>query len=327
MTAGQVLIQTFESPLLKNNPLNDPHLRKLAIYLPPGYETSNQSYPVVFLLPAFAGKGVMMLNPEAFGESMDERLDRLITSGQIKPLIAVMPDCFTYYGGSQYLDSSALGPYESHVITELVPYIKNNFRVAVHPTSWAVAGHSSGGYGALCLAMRHPEVFGISACHSGDMGFEYLYLPDFPQAMLALEKNGGLESFMKKFYALNKKDSASFLCLNIIAMAAAYSPNGVNIDLPFNLQTGELLPEIWKKWLSQDPVRLIEQHQDAIKKLKIFLDCGLKDEFRLYAGSRMFSARLKQLGIEHIYEEFEDSHMKISYRFDRSLQFISENMV
>ncbi len=327
---GQILIDSFESTILKTNPLNDPHRRKLVIYLPPDYQHSDKQYPVLFLLSGFTGKGLMMLNHEAFSEAIDERLNRLISRKQIQEMIVVMPDCFTYYGGSQYLNSVALGQYETHFIQELVPYIKNKFRVKTARTAWALAGHSSGGYGALILGMRHPEIFGIAACHSGDMGFEYCYQPDFPEVMIELEKSGGITQFMQKFYALKKKGGKSFLTLNILAMAAAYSPNLQTkpqcFDLPFDLKTGEILPTIWEKWLALDPVRMSTHYVEQLKSLKLFIDCGLQDEFRLYAGSRMFSERLKQLQIPHTYEEFEDSHMKISYRYDRSLQFISENL-
>jgi len=329
MTEGHILIESFESQVLKENPLKDPYSRKLVIYLPPDYAHSNRKYPVLFLLSGFTGKGVMMLNREAFSEAIDEKLNRLMASKQIKPMIVVMPDCFTYYGGSQYLDSEAVGQYETYLTQELVPYIKNKFRVEMDRKAWAIAGKSSGGYGALVLAMRHPEIFGIAACHSGDMGFEYCYQPDFPQALIELEKNGGITEFMKKFYALKKKDSRHFLTLNIIAMAAAYSPNPHNkppfIDLPFNLKTGEIQPAVWEKWLAWDPVRMISHYSEQLKLVKLFMDCGIKDEFRLYAGSRMLAERLKKLGIPYTYEEFEDTHMKISYRYDRSLQFISDN--
>ncbi len=328
MTTGQVVIHSFESQILKKNPLKDPHVRKLALYLPPGYGKSDKEYPVLFLLPGFSGSGFMMLNREAFSEAIDEKLNRLIASGKIKPMVVVMPDCFTYYGGSQYLDSAALGHYESHLTKELVPYIKKNYRVKADRNAWAVAGKSSGGYGSLIMAMRHSDIFSIAVCHSGDLGFEYCYQPDFPQVMIELEKCGGIPQFMKKFYGLKKKNGNSFMTLNIIAMAAAYSPNLKNksphIDLPFNLKTGEILPKIWQKWLAWDPVHMCADYKKELKRVKLFVDCGTQDEFRLYAGARIFSARLKKLGIPHVYEEFDDTHMKINYRYDRSLEFISK---
>jgi len=330
MTKGCIVIDTFESTCLKNNPLKDPFIRNLIIYLPPDYVRSKQDYPVLFLLSGFSGKGIMFLNQEAFSESIDERLNRLIQTNRIEPMIVVMPDCFTYYGGSQYRNSHATGNYETYLVNELVPYVKKNYRVKDNRSHWAIAGKSSGGYGALTIAMRHCDIFGILACHSGDMGFEYCYQPDFPQTMIEIEKQGGILEFMQKFYTLPKKDSNSFLALNIIAMAAAYSSNKKIcphfIDFPFDLKTGELRSDVWQKWLNCDPIHMLNSYENAVRQLKIFIDCGIKDEYRLYAGSRIFSAKLKKYNIDHVYEEFNDTHMKINYRYDRSLEFISESM-
>lgn len=327
MGQGRVILETIESAILKKNPLKDPHQRQLAIYLPPRYEV-NRSYPVIFLLPGFASKNITLLNREPFSEAIDEKMDKLIAAGTIQPMIIIIPDCFTYYGGSQYRNSEAFGNYESYLIQEIVPYVKSKFKLSLSPTQWAIMGKSSGGYGALSLGLRYPEIFGIVACHSGDMGFEYCYLPDFPEAMLTLEKAGGIPAFMKKFYTSPKKSTAYFLTLNILAMAAAYSPNLQQapyfFDLPFYLHTGEINQDIWQQWLRCDPIRLIDEHPSALQQLKIYLDCGRQDEYRLYAGSRILSAKLQGLGIDHCYEEFDDGHRHTHYRYERSLQFISE---
>lgn len=330
MSKSQIILELYSSEILKNNSLQDPYQRKIAIYLPPNYADSGQEYPVLFLLAGFPSSGFMALNQQPFAESFDQRMDRLISSGQIKPMIVVMPDCATYYGGSQYLDSAATGNYQTHIINELVPYIQQKFRSLKHPQAWAVMGKSSGGYGALVLGMRYPNIFGLVACHSGDMGFEYCYQPDFPPAMLQIEKSGGVQEFIRDFYAMPKKTSVGFLTMNILAMAAAYSPNAANspvlFDLPFDAKTGELQAAVWNKWLAWDPVRMIDGHQAALRQLKLFIDCGIKDEYRLYAGARMFSQRLQELAISHVYEEFPDSHSGLSYRYDVSLQFIADNL-
>lgn len=327
MLKGQMHQIPFESDCLKNNPLNDSFIRNLIIYLPPHYENKKEDYPVLFLLNGFGGKNISFLNQEAFSESIEQRLNRLILAQQIQPMIVVMPDCFTYYGGSQYRNSAAMGDYETHLIQEIVPYIKSNYRVKQNSKYWAISGKSSGGYGAITLAMKYPDCFGVVGCQSGDMGFEYSYLPDFPQTMLEIEKAGGIIEFMDYFYKLPKKPSSAFLALNIIGMSAAYSPNKNNpphyIELPFDIKTGEIKANIWQQWLACDPIHMIPQYEESLKKLKIFIDCGIKDEFRLYSGARIFSNKLQKLNIDHHYEEFNDTHMKISYRYDRALQFIS----
>ena len=328
MERGIVVLERVESQVLKDNPLGDPHVREVPIYLPPGYESSKERYPTIYVLAGFTGFGRTLLNRRAFSEALDERLDRLIAQGKMRPAIVVMPDCFTRYGGSQYLDSDATGRYETHIVEELVPLIDAKYRTIPEASQRAVMGKSSGGFGSLILGMRHPDVFGIVACHSGDMGFEYCYLPDFPPAMITLEKYGGIQGFLQRFYEKPKKSSEDFLTLNVLAMGACYSPNLKAkphlFDLPFDVKTGELIESVWARWLAWDPVRLVERHESALRKLKIFLDCGTRDEYRLYAGARMFSARLKAKGIGHIYEEFDDTHRELDYRYDRSLPWISE---
>jgi len=328
MPNGRVVIERFESAVLKGNPLGDPYVREIPVYLPPGYDSSRERFPTIYVLTGFTGRGRMLLNRQSFGEALDERLDRLIQKGEIGPAIVVMPDCFTRYGGSQYLDSEATGRYETHLIEELVPFIDSKYRTIPRPEQRAVMGKSSGGYGSLILGMRHPEIFGIVACHSGDMGFEYCYLPDFPPAMIQLEKHGGIEGFLKYFYEKPQKGHEDILTLNVIAMSACYSPNPERephlFDLPFDHKTGELIEDVWERWLDWDPVRLVGHRESALRRLKLFFDCGTKDEFRLYAGARIFSGKLKKMGIEHVYEEFEDTHMEIHYRYDRSLKFISK---
>jgi enterochelin esterase family protein len=327
MSRGRIVIEKFESTCLKANPLGDPHVREIPVYLPPGYEDSGERYPVIYVLTGFTGRGRMLLNRRAFGEALDERLDRLIQTQKMCPAIVVMPDCFTRYGGSQYLDSEATGRYETHIVEELIPFIDSKYRTIPEPEQRAIMGKSSGGFGSLVLGMRHPNVFGVVACHSGDMGFEYCYLPDFPPAMIVLEKHGGCQGFLQQFYGKPKKSPEDFLTLNVLAMAACYSPNSDSkphlFDLPFDLRTGDLIEEIWQRWLAWDPVRLVEQHKSALRKLKIFFDCGTRDEYRLYAGARMLSAKLKGWAIEHVYEEFDDTHRELDYRYDRSLTWIS----
>ena len=107
---GTVKVLRHKSEVLKNNPLNDPFERDLIVYLPPGYdENDDKNFPAVYVLTGFTGRGKMMLNDEAFAPNFPERMNKLIAEEKIKPMIAVLPDCFTHFGGSQYINSSATG--------------------------------------------------------------------------------------------------------------------------------------------------------------------------------------------------------------------------
>ncbi len=118
MTQSQIIIENFHSQSLEGNPLGDPATRRVPVYLPPDFDPE-QGYPSVYLLAAFAARGLKLLNDDLWQENIQERLDRLIASGGIQSMIVVMPDASTRYGGSQYLNSSATGQYEDSIL-ELV---------------------------------------------------------------------------------------------------------------------------------------------------------------------------------------------------------------
>ncbi len=330
MSSGAIIIEAITSDVLRDNPLGDPQVRRVPIYLPPDYDRDRARYPVVFVLAGFAGRGLTFLNDEAWDETLAERMDRLIAEGKVRPMILVMPDCFTRLGGSQYLNSPAVGRYEDHVTQELVACVDQKYRTLADRDHRAVVGKSSGGYGAVILALRHPDVFGLMACHSGDLYFEYCYKPDIIHAIRGLSKFGGLEKFWNEFPTLHPRDHAFNATLNVVAMSACYSPNPAaphGFDLPFDPETGELREDVWQRWLAWDPVRLVDRYADALRTLRlIYLDAGLRDEFNLQYGARIFVSRLKARGIAFVHEEFDDGHFGIQYRYDNSLKAISNAM-
>ncbi len=323
--SGTVKQLILESRLLKGNPLGDPHVRTFPVYLPPGYDDSNDCYPVIYALAGFTGTGLNMAGYSIWEENLPEQLDDLIVNSDCPPAILVMPDCFTYLGGSQYLNSPATGSYEDYLTSEVIPFVDGELRTIPERDRRGVIGKSSGGYGALTLAMKHPELFAAVACHSGDMYFEYCYLRDFPKAVDALNKYGGLEGFLKEFGSAIKKGPL-IPALNIIAMAAAYSSDGKAIRLPFTLPDGELVTEVWEQWQAHDPVHLVEKEPlaAALRNLELlYLDVGEKDEFALHLGARIFVERLKTLEIPFHYEEYSDGHFGINYRYKVSLEQVA----
>jgi len=282
---------------------------------------------VLVALSGFTGRGPMMLNATNWGESLDVRLDRLHAEGAIGPMIVAMPDCFTRYGGSQYIDSGAVGRYATHLVGEIVPFLDRTFRTLPSARHRGVFGKSSGGYGAIVHAMRYPDVWGALACHSGDMAFEYCYLPDFPKCLQKMQDYSSVADFLRAFDAAPRKTHEWIAAMNILAMAACYAPNprrrGLGFDLPFDLETGALDAAVWARWLEHDPLSLAPRHAAALRRARlVFLDCGRRDEFALQWGARQMAALLRRLGIRHVHEEFDDGHMDISYRFDRSLPLL-----
>ncbi len=325
---GTVKILKHESQILKGNPLGDKHVRDLYVYLPPDYEMSDKKFPVVYCLTGFTGRGKMFLNDNAFAPNLAERMDKLISEETIKPMIAVLPDCFTYYGGSQYINSSATGDYEDYLTKEIIEFVDDNFRTIRDKNSRAVMGKSSGGYGALVMAMRHADKFGLACSTSGDAYFEFCYFPGIAEGFRAIK--GDPKALIEKFWReTERKGKDDFAALNTIGMSACYAPNDaaeLGFDLPFDLETGEIRWDVWARWLEHDPVRLVEKSVENLKSLKLlFIDAGTRDEFALDLGAKILCRRLKEFDVSFIHEEFDDGHFNIGYRQNRSLELISQN--
>lgn len=326
-----LVFETVPGRTLEGNPLKDPAPRRVPVYLPPSYDGTRR-FPVIYLLAGFASTGTSFMNFSFGRRTIPEMVDNMIRMGDMEETILVMPDCMTRYGGSQYVDSTATGPYESYLTDELIPFIDNRFSTLSAGRHRAIAGKSSGGFGAIRLAMRHRGLFAAVACHSGDMAFELCYRPNFPAAARTLERyQGSISAFFNNWESLDKKPRGEFALLDALAMSAAYSPRrsgevAENMDLPFDPFTCELVPEIWEKWLRFDPIQMIAkaEYRDALGSLDLlFLDCGSQDEYNLQFGHRIFSRLLKAAGINHRYEEFPDTHADTSYRYRSSLPLLA----
>lgn len=317
---GTVVFVEYESRILEGNPLRDPHVRRFPVYLPPEYATKpDKRFPVLFALTGFTSSGVMYLNRRFLTPALDELLDRLIADG-MPGAICVLPDCLTYYGGSQYVNSSAVGNYEDYVVQELVPLIDRQFRTTGRRGCF---GGSSGGIGSFTLAASRPDVFQAFADHSGDSGFESCYLNDVPKFVQAMEKyDYDVKKFTEAIPTIQPKDDQFMCILNLVAMSACYSPNPeakpLGFELPCDPYTGELNPAVWNKWLAHDPVRMVERYQDNLRRLKfVFVDCGKKDQFHLYLGARQLHQQLDRFGITHVYEEYDSDHFLLRREQER----------
>ncbi len=324
---GEIHRLVHHSRLLEGNRLNDPAVRPVYVYTPHGYDPSRR-YPLMMDLVGYTGTGASHLNWKPFGYSLPERLDRLIETEALGPVIVVLPDCYTCYGGNQYIDSTATGPYMSYLIEEIIPFVEENFSVLPGREHRAVFGKSSGGYGALMHAMMRADVWGAAACHSGDLYFEYCYLRDFPVLLDQIRRYGTVERFLEAVWSKEKLSHGESHGLMALGMAAHYDPDPeepLGFHLPFNLQTGEIRPERWANWLRFDPVRQAAACVDHLMSLRaLWIDCGQRDQYHLLWGARMLHERLQQLNVRHTWEEFDDDHSDIDYRMNRSLPFLYE---
>ena len=326
---GRIVEIRVDSAALKDNLLGDPTCRTVAVYLPEGYDDAGDPYPLFVDLAAFTGSGLKRLSWSAFGESVPQRLDRLIASGAMGPVVVAFPDCFTAVGGNQYINSAAVGRWEDFLIDDLVPALENSFNLRRGRDHRAVYGKSSGGYGALVHGMRHADVWGAAASHSGDVGFELLLRPEFPKALDALSRyKGDFQAFIANVRAAKKIRGGDFYALMSLAMSAIYDPDPQafwGINLPVDLHTCELDEAKWARWLAHDPLTMIDDPacQAGLRSLKgLYIDVGSRDQYMIHYGTRALVCRLEAAGINHLYEEFDDNHSSTDYRLDVSLPFL-----
>lgn len=325
---GKVQLETLSSLVLKDNPLGDPRRREIPVYLPPSYGTlRGKRYPVLYYLHGFTGTGRGVVNHHPWKENLPQRLDRLIAQKKCPEAILVMPDGFTLYGGSQWVNSAATGRYEDHVVDELVAFVDDKYATLPGPSGRALLGKSSGGFGALSIAMRRPGVFGHVASHSGDMGFELCYGGDAPKYVTQLGKHGDSpEKALAAFRASRERDSFPHELVNMLAMASCYSPSQskLGFDVPFAPRTGERDEAVWRRWLEFDPVEAAPKRAAALKQLKtLWFDAGTRDEFFLHLGARRLAAALKKLKVPHAYEEHGLGHFDMASRYDVSLPLLA----
>lgn len=325
---GTLVTLEIRSDALADNLLGDPPWRAVAVYLPEGYERGSERLPLFVDLAGYSSSGLKRLAWTGFGETMPQRLDRLIAEGAMGPVIGVFPDCFTSLGGNQYINSAALGRWEDFLTGDMLTRLEREFRVRPGRAGRAIFGHSSGGYGALVHGMRRADVWGAVGCHAGDCNFDLAYRPDFPKLLGAINRHGGVEAYLRAFAAAPKWGGGDHLPLMLLAMAASYDPDPqefMGVRLPVDPHTCELDPAAWQRWLRWDPLRMVEEahHQAALRSLHgLFIDAGSRDQYLAHFGARALVRRLEALAVPHRYEEFPDDHSNTSYRLDVSLPYL-----
>ena len=331
--AGRFEEHAFESEALRGNPLGDPHVRPLWVYLPPGYdEEPERRYPSVYAIQGLTGQVDMWRNRSAFRKNYPELADAAMASGDCPPCIVVWVDAWTSLGGSQFLDSPGTGRYHTYLCDEVVPFVDEGYRTLAARDHRGIAGKSSGGYGAMVTPMLRPDLFGGLATHAGDALFETCYLHDVAQAMRALRDNydNSFDTFWEDFRSrpafLKPADAA---LLNTWCMAACYSTDeDGTVHLPYDTATGELIPEVWERWLAWDPVRMVPRYVDALRGLRaIYIDAGNRDDAYLDLGAEAFRRALEQIGVTDVYFElFDGTHMNIEYRYPIGLKYLAERL-
>jgi S-formylglutathione hydrolase FrmB len=321
------------APSLKGNLLGDPVEQKVAVYLPPGYDASPaKRFPTLYLLHGFAGKIEDWTKGSYQGMNLQPMIDGLIKSGAVGEMIVVVPNGTNNYAGSFYTNSAVTGNWEDYIFRDLVSHIDSNYRTIARAASRGIAGHSMGGYGAISLGTKHPDVFGaVYALSPCCLALDGDFSADNPAWSKALKITSP---------DLFKKEPASFedfFTLVFVSLSAAFSPDPQRsplfVNFPFKEEEGRLVPNepAYSQFRSKMPLYQVEQNRESLLKLRgIYIDYGQNEEFsHIRIGSRKFSEELTERGIPHTFEVYKDGDhgSKIRERFEtRVLPFFSRTL-
>lgn len=312
--------ETFTSEALRGNPLGDPHVRALHVYVP---DDASRRYPSVYVIQGMTGIADAWFNTEPWSQSYPDRISALAPDA-----VVVLVDAFTAVGGSQFIDSTGIGDYHTYLCDELVPYVDAHYPTVPEAAHRGIQGKSSGGYGSMITPLLRPDLFGGLATHAGDALFEVCYARDFaPTARALRERYGGsFDAFWEDFRSGRPVLSSPYdeLLVNTYAMAAAYSGNA----LPFDIETGERIDDVWQQWLRWDPVLLARQdeHRETLRNMRaVWIDSGRSDEYLLDLGATAFHREVVAAGTPadrvH-FELFEGTHRGLTWRYPLSLAFL-----
>ncbi|WP_369229629.1 alpha/beta hydrolase-fold protein [Streptomyces sp. R21] len=324
MSAPDVVALDHDSACLRGNPLGDPHRRRVEVHLPPGYDETRR-YPVIYWLTGYGARPTLTGQALAFGDSPGGLIHRAMADGRVPPALLVVPDCTTAYGGSQFINSATSGRYLDH-LAEVVAEVDRRLPTRPDATWRAVAGKSSGGYGALVAAMT-TDLFGAALAHSPDAGFEYTYLPLLPRTLDAVAAAGGIDALLAR-RSDGPHDATFMVAMSIIAMGMCYGdkPGLAPAEaLPCDPSTGDFRDEVWHRWLTHDPVRMVPAHRDRLAALRLlYVDVGARDDYAMHWGARALHSALDRHGVRHIYREHEGGHHGIETRFADSLAELTQ---
>jgi S-formylglutathione hydrolase FrmB len=308
---GRVVRATVHSVSLEKSVTGESADRSVSVYLPPSYDSSPKRYPVIYLLHGIGDTDETWTTSWVKGapwQNVPDVLNRGIAEKRFGEMIVVMPDARTNWGGSFYTNSAATGNWEDFIVKDLVSYVDAKYRTLARPESRGIAGHSMGGYGAIKLGMKHPEVYSaVYGMNAALLGWGQDVSSDNPAFDFLLTKQPK---------TIEEAMQGGFYAVGIIVVAQAFSPNpnrpGMFADLPFERVDGKLQKSepAYTRWSENMPLYMVEKYAANLKKLRgLKFDSGYDDEFtHIPPTSRALSAALNKSGVNHVFEEYNGDH-------------------
>lgn len=317
---GTVLRARVHAKSLEGNLEGDSPDRDVSVYLPPGYKSNpHRRYPVLYMLHGFTNTDLSY-----FGDGASTHIptiaDRTVKAGDAREMIIVTPNAMTVYGGSNYSSGATTGDWETFISRELVSYVDKRFRTIPRAKARGLAGHSMGGYGAMRIGMKHPDVFSSLYIMSACCISRTSNIPDTPEEIAAFE------AFTER------PDDYTEIPANIrtaVAAAAAWAPNPGKPPLYYDspVKDGEPQASVIARMTANRPLAMVDQYINNLRKQHIAFDVGDQDT-NIAANLTEFDRILTSYDVPHTFEVYPGNHgNRVPERFEEEvLPFFSEHL-
>lgn len=286
--AARLEVVRFESRLLRDNPLHDPAARSIAIFLP-SQAVAGAPLPAIYYLPGYGG------SPDDYLSRSNLWLDFTQSLAQeVKPMALVVVDGRTRWGCGQYLNSAAQGNYENYICDEIVSAVEAKYPPPTRGVRRIIAGHSSGGFGALRLGSSRPTLFDAVIALSPDSDFPVSHLRLVKIAAVSHAPLAEIEQ-MESGTRPRPKDGD---LMYAVGLSAAYAARGWSAPGQFDWlydPNQNFRDEIWQRWLDNDPLTIVQRNPRAFASGQaVYLEGAAQDEYAANIGARAIYQVLRE---------------------------------
>lgn len=307
---------SFYSPSLKE-------IRNITVFLPDEYyKDQDQQYSTIYYLHGWGG------NHESLNSSQ-ERLNDLLESGTIRPVILICADHSALpFGSGVYVNSVLTGNFEDYAAFDVVDWVETSFRAIPEKNARALFGQSLGAYGAFWLGIQHKERFRVISAHAGQVNNNVW----MPAVRLMLMIENGDPPYFYDFYGFNLENPfviPGFFTKSMFLAASGFSPdensnqsyiNPRIVEYPYD-EWGNMIDSVYNKWKAYDIAHAVS-NLDPADSLSILYGCGTNDETMAYYPNLTLKDSLIQHELSFEFFSHKGGHTMPDVYLNRSMIFM-----
>jgi S-formylglutathione hydrolase FrmB len=315
--AAQLEVIQFESRVLKDNPLHDPIVRDVAVFLP-SQAIPGVKLPIVYYLPGYGGSPVGFISHSNMWLKFTQSL-----ADEVTPMAIVVVDGRTRWGCGQYLNSHAQGNYEDYICDEIVSKVEAKFPATTNGVRRIIAGHSSGGFGALRLGSSRQTLFDAVIALSPDSEFPVSHIPLVKIAAVSNAPLADIEKMESGALPPPKNGDLIYAMGLSAANAARGSDHPGEFDWLYD-ENHKFRDEIWQRWMDNDPLTIVERNPQAfVPNQAVYLEGAAQDQYSANVGARAIYQVLRERPARCTFYEPPGHHGDhVPERLQRGLEWV-----